>query len=149
MAAVTKTNSALDLSVKSQQSGLIAWPGPGVLDADPGACRLHALGSSDAIVAGDACYIFSDGSVKRSSGAAANAAAKVDGFAMNTAPSGSAVALCFNCEMAYSTGLTPGTRYYLSGTVAGGLDTVASTGGTQPVAFATSTTEIYCFQSRY
>jgi len=28
----------------------------------------------------------------------------------------------------------PGTRLYLSGTVAGGLDTVASVGGVQPIA---------------
>jgi hypothetical protein len=149
MAAVTKTNNSIDLTVKQWNGGIIGYPGPGLLDSDPGACRLHMLGSSDAIVAGDACYIASDGTVKRASGAAANAAAKVDGFALNTAPSGSPVALAFNCEFNYGSGLTPGTRYYLSGTVAGGLDTVASTGGTAPVAFATSTTTIYCFQSRY
>lgn len=149
MAAVTKSNTlAIDQSVH-QSGGIVGYPGPGLLDFDPGACRMHPMVSSDSIVVGDACYIFSDGSVKRSSGAAVNSAAKVDGFAMNSAASGQPVALAFNTEFVYSSGLTPGTRYYLSGTVAGGLDTVASTGGTAPVAFATSTTTIYCFQSRY
>jgi len=101
-------------------------------------CNAHRIGpltSGDAIAAGDACYIFTDGTVIRATGAAADAAAKVDGFAMAPAASGRPVTLYTDVDVAYGPATAvPGTRLYLSGTVAGGLDTAPSTGGLLPVA---------------
>jgi hypothetical protein len=64
-------------------------------------------------------------------------------------PSGEAITLFFSITMRYGAGLTPGARYFLSGTVTGGLADAASTGGTAPVAFAVDATRIYVYQSRY
>jgi hypothetical protein len=110
----------------------------------------HAgLLAGDAIGAGDACYINSSGVVVRSTGAAANAAAKVRGFAMFAATSGEAVTLLFDVNFRYGAGLTPGADVYLSGTTAGALDSVSSTGGTAPIGYVVDATRIHLFQSRY
>lgn len=110
--------------------------------------KITGLRAGEAIAAGDACYVKSDGLVWRSIGTAVNAAAKVDGFAAMAAASGEAVTLVFQVNMQYGAGLTPGARYFL-GAAAGGLDTAATTGGTAPVAFAIDGTRICVFQSRY
>jgi hypothetical protein len=112
--------------------------------------QIDGLVAGEDIAAGDACYIkAADGKVYRSSGAAANEAASVDGFAAMTARAGKPITLVFGVVLAYGAGLPKGTRYYLSGTVAGGLDTVASVGGTKPVAQAVSATEILVWRSAY
>jgi hypothetical protein len=124
-------------------------PSIATLEPSPGSNKLPTLYAGEAIAAGDACYIKSDGKVWRSTGAAANAAAKVDGFAAMDCPVGEAVTIFFNVTMRYGAALTPGARYYLSGTVAGGLADAASVGGTAPVAFVVDATRIYVYQSRY
>lgn len=101
------------------------------------------LKAGEAIAAGDACYIKgSDGKVYLATGAAANAAALVDGFAAAAAALGEAVTLLTDVEFHYASGATPGTRYYLSGTTAGGLDTSTSTGGTVAIAKSIDATRI-------
>jgi hypothetical protein len=105
--------------------------------------------AGEALAAGDACYIKSDGLVWKSTGAAANAAAKVDGFAAEACAVTEAVTLFFDVNFNYGSGLTPGARVFLSGTTAGGLDTVASTGGTAPIGFCVDATRIHVQQSRY
>ena len=110
---------------------------------------IAGLVAGEAIVQGDACYIKSDGKVWKATGAAANAAAKVDGFAMGGAAVNEAVTLVFDVNLRYGAGLTPGARVYLSGTVAGGLADAASTGGTAPVGFVVDATRIRVWQSRY
>ena len=95
-----------------------------------------------AIAAGDACYIMSTGLIALSTGAAANAAAVVDGFAGGPAPAGESVTLFHDVHMHYGAGMTPGTPFYLSGTVPGGLDTVASVGGTVVIARALDATRV-------
>jgi hypothetical protein len=115
----------------------------------PQNCQHAGLLAGEAIAAGDACYIKSDGKVWLSTGAAANAAAKVRGFAAEAAASGEAVTLFWNVTLRYGAGLTPGADYYLSGTTAGGLDTAASTGGTAPIGYAVDATRIYVKQSAY
>lgn len=85
------------------------------------------------LAAGDACYYKSDGKVWRSSGAAANAAAVVDGYPPIDYKAGQAVTLYHGVVFGYGTGLTPGSFLYLSGTIAGGLADAASTGGTVPI----------------
>jgi hypothetical protein len=115
----------------------------------PGSNKLPTLSAGEAIAAGDACYVKSDGKVWRSNGAAVAAAAKVDGYAPMDCPSGEAITLFFHVVFRYGAGLTPGTRYFLSGTVLGGLADAASTGGTTPIGFAVDATRIYLYQSRY
>jgi hypothetical protein len=106
--------------------------------------------AGEAIAAGDACYIkASDGKVYKSTGAAATAPAKVDGFAAQATPLGEAVTLFTDVEFYYGTGLTPGARYYVSGATAGLLVDAASTGGTGHVAHAIDATRIRVYQSRY
>lgn len=105
--------------------------------------------AGEAIIAGDACYIKNDGRAWKSTGAAANAAAQVDGFALEDASVGEAVTLGWHINLRYGAGLTPGTRYYLSGTVAGGLADAASTGGTAWVAKAIDDTRLYVKRSAY
>jgi hypothetical protein len=107
------------------------------------------LKAGEAIAAGDACQITTTGRVIRSTGAAANQAAKVHGFAAAAAASGEAVTLLTDVEFHYGSGMTPGIPVYLSGTAAGGLDTAASTGGTAPIGFAVDATRVRVFGSRY
>ncbi len=103
---------------------------------------LSGLVAGEAIAAGDACYIKNDGKVWKATGAAANAAARVRGFAAKAAAVGGAVTLLRDVNMHYGSGLTPGADYYLSGSTAGGLADAASTGGTAPIAFAVDATRI-------
>lgn len=109
--------------------------------------QISGLVAGEAIAAGDACYIKSDGKAWKSTGAAANAAAVVDGFAATAAATGQGVTLLYNLNFYYGAALTPGAGYFLSGTTAGGLDTVASTGGTVVVARAVDDTRIYVTKS--
>lgn len=112
--------------------------------------HISGLEAGEALAVGDACYIkASDGKVYKSTGAAANAAAKVDGFVLQAAAAGDGVSLYFDVNVRYGSGLTPGARYYLSGATAGALADAASTGGTAPVAFAIDATRIRVLQSRY
>lgn len=109
--------------------------------------HISSLRAGEAIFAGALCYIKSDGLVWLATGAAANAAAKVDGMAMQAAAVGEAVSLYFDVNVRYGAGLTPGTRLFLS---TGGLIVdAATTGGTAPIGFVIDATRIRVFQSRY
>lgn len=102
-----------------------------------------------AIAAGDALTILSNTTVGLASGAAANAAAVVHGFAAVAAGVGDSVTLLGRgAMMHYGAGLTAPTDFYLSGTVPGGLDTVASVGGTVPIACAWDATQIVLLPNR-
>jgi hypothetical protein len=104
--------------------------------------------AGEAIGAGDACYIkTSDGKIYKSTGAAANAAAVVDGFAFQAYAADDPVTLLWDVNFNYGAGLSPGTFLYLSGTTAGGLDTATSTGGTVPIARVVDATRIYVMKS--
>src|SRR5580765_6063898 len=83
------------------------------MNLDPGAQKLPALIAGEALAPGDACYVKSDGLVWRSIGTAANAAAKVRGFAPTTINVGEPVSLIFNVTMNYGSGLTPGIDVFL------------------------------------
>ena len=69
-------------------------------------------------------------------GTLSNANAKVIGWAGINVNVGEPLTLWVNINFGYGTATTvvPDTVYYLSGTVLGGLDTVASVGGTKPIA---------------
>lgn len=108
------------------------------------ACNLAGdLYAGEAIGALDSCYIKnSDGKVYRSNGTAANEAARCHGFAPVAYAVGEAVTLMApGTRFRYATGLTPGQPLYVAAT-AGALDTGATTGGTSPVAFAVSASDV-------
>jgi hypothetical protein len=109
---------------------------------------ISGLLAGEAIAAGDACYIKSDGKVWLSDGTAATAPAKVDGFAAKAAAVGEAVTLVFDVNFRYGAGLTPGARVYLM-TTPGALSDAATTGGTAPNGFVVDATRIRVWQSRY
>lgn len=115
----------------------------------PQSQQIAGLRAGEALGAGDACYIASTGLVMKSTGAAANAAAKVRGYAAEACAIGEAVTLFFDVNFAYGAGMTPGADVFLSGTTAGGLDTAASTGGTAPIGYVVDATRVHLFASRY
>lgn len=108
---------------------------------------LAGLLAGEAIAAGDACYIKSDGKVWIATGAAANAAAKVYGFAAQAASVGEAVTLVWDCRLRYGAGMTPGTQLFLS--TGGALVDAATTGGTAPIGVVVDATRIHVWQARY
>ena len=89
------------------------------------------------------CYVkAADGKVYQSNGTAVNEAAKFDGITPRAALLGQPVTLyATGCRGRYATGLTPGQNLYVAAT-AGRFDTVATVGGTVPVARAIDTTDI-------
>lgn len=109
------------------------------------------------IVAGDACYVKpADGLVYRSIGTTAGAdASRVVGFALIDAHAAQAdaVTLIRDVDLRYGAGFLAavqvGKPLYLSGTVAGGLDTAASTGGTGVIATIIDDTRIRVMYSNY
>lgn len=103
--------------------------------------------AGEAIAAGDALYIKSDGKLWKATGTANNAAAQVDGFAAAAAAVGEAVTMVTDVDFHYGVGLTPGARYYLSAT-AGALETVATTGGLIAIAKALTGTRIRVYANR-
>lgn len=124
-------------------------PSLSTLQPAPGSGKLPTLIAGEALAAGDACYVKSDGLVWLSTGAAANAAAKVDGYAPSDVPVGEPVTLLFNVCFRYGASLTPGARVFLHASTAGALYDTATTGGTAPIGFCVDTTRIYLYQSRY
>lgn len=121
-------------------------PGVSLATRQPGAEHsITGLLAGESIAAGDACYIkSSDGRIYRSTGAAANAAAVVDGWAAENCTAGEALTLYRHVHFNYSAGgLTPGTPYYLSGTVTGGIADAPSTGGTVVIARAIDASRLY------
>lgn len=116
----------------------------------PAASKITGLVAGEAIGALDACYIKSDGKVYLATGAADNAAAKVDGYAMMAQPTiGEPVSLYHGVVVYYGTGLTPGARVYLSGATAGALADAASTGGKEAIGFVVDATRVYLHKSYY
>ncbi len=107
----------------------------------PPTCQLTLEAATD-MVAGDMVYIASTGKFTLTDGTSANAAAPAWGMINRSCKAGQPVTAYHSVEFRYGSGLTPGARYYVD-TVAGGLDTAATTGGTVPVAIATSATNIY------
>lgn len=119
---------------------------PSLSTAHP--CPAHrptGLVAGEDIAAGDFVYVKSDGKVWLANGAAATAPALAIGIAAVASKSGEAVTPLHGVYVNYGAALTPGARYYVSGTVPGGLADAASTGGTVPVAYAWSATQIFVF----
>jgi hypothetical protein len=133
MADLTKATGYTPTSYVSA----VAVPNVSLATVQPGAEHtVNGLLTGEAISAGDACYVKNDGKIWRSTGAAANAAAVVDGFAAENAAVGTALTLYHGVVFNYSAaGMTAGTPYYLS-TNAGKLSDATTTGGTVVIARA-------------
>lgn len=110
--------------------------------------QLAGLLAGEAIAAGDLCYIHSGGTIRRSNGTSANAAAVVVGIALEACASGEAVTIIWNVNFRYGSGMTPGTRLYASAT-AGAIDDAATTGGTAPIGYVVDASRIHINQSAY
>jgi hypothetical protein len=102
---------------------------------------LRGLRAGEAIAAGDVIYVASDGTLMRSNGTSANAAAVGGWIAAGDAAAGEALTGYKNVSFYYGSGLTPGAPYYV-GATAGRLDTAPTTGGTVVVARAIDATRI-------
>lgn len=111
-------------------------------------------GSAQQIVAGNMyagedlaavapCYIkASDGKVYMSDGSSSNEAAKFVGFTARATKAGQPVTLFgFPTRFKYSSGLTPGAIFYISGTT-GALADATTTGDTKGTAMAVNATDI-------
>lgn len=105
---------------------------------------IPGLLAGEAIAAGDACYIATDGTIMRSNGTSANAAAKFRGVALVGASAGQPVTLWHNVKLRYGAGLTPGTDVYVAAT-AGAIADTASTGGTTPIGYVVDVTKIHFY----
>jgi len=114
-------------------------------------CRQSGLYCGEDLAACDAVYVkSSDGKVYRADGSAAAAAARVRGYAAMPAhvAQNDAVTIMHSTEIAWPNTAAPGSDLFLSGTVLGGLDTVASTGGVNPIAYVKDAYHIFAFQPR-
>lgn len=115
-------------------------------------CHAHNISgllAGEALAAGDLVYIKSDGLVWKSTGAAANAAAKVRGMVLVATAVGEACSIYHDVNVRYGSGLTPGADLFVSGATAGLIVDAASTGGTTPIGFVIDGTRIRVFGSRY
>lgn len=119
------------------------------LTPQPGGDKTRPLVAGEALGAFDACYIKADGTVWKSTGAAANAAAKVRGYAPQATSAGEVVTLLRNVRVRYGASLTPGSDIYLSGATAGALADAASTGGTAPIGYVETDEIVHLWASRY
>jgi hypothetical protein len=138
MADLTKATGYTPTSYVSA----VAVPNVSLATVQPGAEHtVNGLLTGEAISAGDACYVKNDGKIWRSTGAAANAAAVVDGFAAENAGVGTALTLYHGVVFNYGSSMTPGTPYYLS-TNAGQLSDATTTGGTVVIARAIDATRL-------
>lgn len=109
---------------------------------------LSGLLAGEAIAAGDLCYIKSDGKIWRTNGTAANAAAEVNGIALQAASVGEAVTIAWDVRVRYGAGLTPGAKIFASATP-GAIADAATTGGTKQIGFVVDATRIHVMLSRY
>lgn len=100
----------------------------------PDTARLGPYVANADLGAGCPCYIMSTGKVALSTAAGANAAAEVHGWTVEAVKAGQPVSLYRGVSINYTTGQTTGSYLYLSATVAGGLQTVAQTNQTKPIA---------------
>jgi hypothetical protein len=121
-------------------------PSLATLTPPPG-CQLTKNAFTDLVV-GDMVYIKSDDTFALANGTANDALAQWWGMVKRSAKAGSPVTAFHSVEFEYAaSGLTPGARYYVSGT-AGALSDVATVGGDVPCAFATSATNVYVMAPR-
>jgi len=116
------------------------------IDANSGqrSVYISELKAGEALSAGDLCYVYSDGTVKKAIQTNHTAGSIVfsAGFAPKDTASGDAVTLLgLGTRLSYSTGMTPGL-YLFSGSVAGILCDTPYDSNDHPVALVVSATDI-------
>lgn len=82
--------------------------------------------ASGALTAGDAVYVTSGGLIARAS--AASGGNSADGFVLASSSTGTSATIFFEGRNTALTGLTVGSRYYLSDSTPGGITTTPVTG---------------------
>lgn len=102
----------------------------------------------EAVAAGDLVCVRADGLVYRSdaTGGAADVNASFHGVAPQALTTGEPISAIWGERFHYGSGLTPGTFYYPSGTVIGGIADTPAYVGQQPVGFAVNTNVIQFLQ---
>jgi hypothetical protein len=113
--------------------------------------KITGLHCGEDIKAGDACRVHTDRLIYRSTGAADDGTNAIDGYAATDAFVGQndPLTLVDNAVWGYcGSTVTPG-KVYLSGTVAGGLDTAPSTGGKAPCGKILGDGRIKLWSTRY
>lgn len=115
-------------------------PSLATMSPDP-AHQLTKNASTD-MSAGDIVYLKSDDTFALTDGTALDAKSNWWGMINRSCKAGQPVTAFQGVEFRYATGLTTGTRYYLS-TTPGALATAATTGGNVPTAFVTNSTNLY------
>lgn len=110
--------------------------------------KISELLAGEDLDSADPGYIKSDGKVWKSTGAAANAAAKVDGWVPTPAKAGAAVTLVHGVVWGWTNTATPGTELFL-GATAGAVADAASTGGTAPIGYVIDNNRVFLDRSYY
>lgn len=131
MAAITKIAAPSLASLEPQQGDTIT-----------------GLVTGEAVTAFDACYIKSDGKIWLATGAAADAAAFVRGYASRAAAAGQPVTLYRECRVEYGTGLTPGTNVFLSAATPGALADALGAHAPNAVGYVVDATRIQLWDTR-
>jgi hypothetical protein len=123
-------------------------PSLSTLEPRSGVCKLPALPAGEALVAGDACYIASDGTIMLSNATDGHADANVHGYAPISCESGAVITLVHNVCFRYGASLTPGIPVFLSAAVDGAIADTASAGAPGPLGFVVDATRVYLHQSK-
>lgn len=113
----------------------------------PQNCQLSGLLAGEALPAGSACYLKSDGKIWLCDGSAADALAKFRGMNMQAAAVGDAVTLYHDVNVRYGSGMTPGAPIYVS-VNAGLIADATSTGGDKPIGYVVDATRIHIWEYR-
>lgn len=105
--------------------------------APPFNCRISELEAGETLGACDPCYIkASDGKVYKAVASAADEKRIVAGWAVKDAVAGQPITLVWDVRFGDYGTLTVNALYFLSATVAGGLDTVTSANAGRPIAWS-------------
>ena len=123
-------------------------PSLSTLEPAAGVCKLPPLSAGEALVAGDACYIASDGTIKLANATTGDEDAQVHGYAPISCESGEVVTLVHNVCFRYGASLTKGAPVFLSADTDGALATVAAAGAPGPIGFVVDATRVYLHQNK-
>lgn len=140
----------VSVSVGAADAGLIpVLNGSGVLDASfmpPGiTADVYNANASGSITAGDLCYVTSGGLIARASAAVGGNAAW--GYSLTSVTTGNPATIYFTGGDTAVTGLTVGSRYYLSASTPGAITATPVSGAGagslhQFVGYAVSATKL-------
>lgn len=123
----------------------ITFNGSGQLQVGSSDATLLSFTSGEALTAGDAVYVSSSGTVSKAMANAESTSLGFVGLARSTVGSGAALQVIVGGRISGLSGLTAGSRYYLSAATAGASTTTAPSASGQQVALvgiAMSATEL-------